>query len=325
VTRHLRISLVLLGILVLGTSNLSAVISTISGSHTTGSVKGSWRLLPPGAGSGSLNSVLCPDGTTACGYFTQQSASGYSFLNDPNAPSGKYWGWHGYDGTSNAATFMDSMVICQSGCNSAQHFTFGLTGGASLRLGNGTTQGLPWRNPTNDNGYFLSTPGPSGITIQFGYTGSNNNWNQLYVKSFDFYWGSADTWNSISLTDVLGHVTTFNGSDFCSNQNNSCFGFADPNHQSPPPNGPDITSALIDFSALADVNGNIYPWTSVTFSSTYPAFELDNLQFVLTTYPSAGDANPGSAATPTPEPSSLLLLGSGIAGISQLLRNKFRR
>jgi len=97
---------------------------------------------------------------------------------------------------------------------------------------------------------------------------------------------------------------------------------------------------LIDFAALPDSNGKIDPFTSVTFSSCNPltsgqggyvagltstcasAFELDNLQFLFATCSSSGCTGPTLA--PVPEPSSIALLGPGIAGIFLLVRRKFR-
>jgi hypothetical protein len=172
-----------------------------------------------------------------------------------------------------------------------------------------------------DMSYYLSTAGASSsVTITFP---KNAQGVQQYAKQFDFYWGSVDTWNSVTFTDILGNRTSFTGSDLCSNTTGSygCFNIA--GTDTPPTM--DVNGAVVHFSTVADSAGIIYPWSSVTFTSSAPAFEFDNIRWYLagcTSGPCTSAATLGSNASPVPEPSSMLLMGTGIFGFATLLKRK---
>ena len=283
------------------------------------SIQGSWYIpssseAPNGCAS---NPVVCPSGVNNCGYFYIGSTTPPPYsLGGPISRTGAVQGWHGYqESIADQAGYLNGLSYCSSGCTpnpgngylsgNRGAFTFALNRGAALHNGDGTQSGNPWRNPTNDAGYFLSTPDSQGFTITFG-SPSINGCNGC-ITHLAFYWGSADPYNEITFLDSGNHVTTFRGSDF------PLIGFDSLDA--------DTDSVVIEFAMQS---GGL-PWQSVTFSSPCngtegvgigcigqdrPAFEIDDLQW---TYGASG---------PTPEPSCLLLLGSGVAGLGGLLRRR---
>jgi hypothetical protein len=175
-----------------------------------------------------------------------------------------------------------------------------LTGTSSLYTGWVPAQ---YRNPTSDGGYFLATADSSntpGITINFSSA----------IKDFAMYWGSVDSWNTITFTDTNNIPHSFTGANL-------------PSFNSFDPQGNNTSSILAHFS----VPSGGKPWTKVTFTSCdssgvcKPTFEFDNLEWMVA--PSGCcSSTPGN--TPTPEPSGLLWLGTGIAGIAARLRRTLR-
>jgi hypothetical protein len=106
------------------------------------------------------------------------------------------------------------------------------------------------------------------------------------------YWGSVDSWNTVTFTNTsTSPVTTYtvSGSDL---QNTAYF-----------------------------------PCATTSKPTCAPSFEFDNIEWVTCgscSAPISGVATGFSAAAPTPEPSSLLLLGSGVWGTAGWLRRRQR-
>jgi hypothetical protein len=160
-------------------------------------------------------------------------------------------------------------------------------------------------NPISDNGYYLSTANSTntpGITINFASP----------IKDFAMYWGSVDTWNTVTLKDTTGATHTLSGIQL-------------PSYTSWDPNGNNTTSILVHFSVPAGGK----PWTQVAFTSCdatglvcHPAFEFDDLEWVVA--PSGCCSVTNGTSSAVPEPSVLLLLGSGVAGLAGWLRRRVR-
>jgi PEP-CTERM motif len=327
-----RVSPWLIGCVIfgLGLSNLSATSQyfgsfTDKNSANANAVNASWSAYP--VATGTPPTTPCPTGVTGnCGYSRQAYGSNYSSL----APSGGITsvGWHSYSPTSlytcnsragsGAAFYMSNcLVVCTTNCTGTQHLSFSLGSNANLTQGGTGSNVNLFREPVSDDAYYLYTPGKSAITI----TPPSGQ----YFSAFDFYWGSVDTWNSITFTDTSGNTTTVYGTDLSS----SGFIISDPNHTCTSFSCADVTSATIGFTPYCTTGQNPVcapNWKSISFSACnssgvcYPAFEFDNLQFKLS-------SNLVGAPTysPTPEPSSMLLLGSGLGSVGVLLRRKLRR
>ena len=157
-------------------------------------------------------------GTPSGGYY-YSGDTGLSYLNPSGTTASPWLGWHHYDAsttyscpstcssTNNAQNYLNyHQVICLSTCGTTG-LTFSLAGSATLNLATDSSAHPQFREPLGeaDTSYYLSTAGASSVTITF----------PNYAKQFDFYWGSVDTWNSVTFTDILGNTTTFSGSDLC--------------------------------------------------------------------------------------------------------------
>ncbi len=151
----------------------------------------------------------------------------------------------------------------------------------------GSSDGLH-RAPTGDDTQYISVPNDaSGPPQQYVVTFSTTGNNY-----FGLYWGSLDAYNTITF-DTTGGTFTFSGTDL-SNLTGVPFDCY-------PLCGNPAASVYYNF----DINGGTI--NSVTLESSNRALEADNF------------------AVATPEPASLLLFGSGLAGLAGLLRRKMHR
>lgn len=127
---------------------------------------------------------------------------------------------------------------------------------------------VPYPDPANNSGSATATLG--GVYNYFG-----------------IFWGSVDTYNSLSFYNGSTLVASYTGTDIITP--NAANG-----NQSAP-----STNLYVNFLGLPDFD-------SFTMSSTQFAFEADNI-----------------AVSRVPEPATMLLLGTGLIGLAGLGRRKF--
>ncbi len=298
----------------------------------SGTVYGCWLLpkAPTGAGGSAAAPLLSTSGTT------NPCVNLYSLA--PTKDCGNYYstlgthafngtaGWHSYTppttGSTSASsqTYLNGLVTTGTG-----QLTFSLASGSVLERADGVapTTSEPWRNPTNDYGYFLTTNGTSnpGITLCAGAPtgGCTGGKETAGISEIAFYWGSVDPWNKIGFCNISGTCDYFYGTDlsgFTAAQ--TTFGMGAGNAQ----------SYVVDFKPTCSGICVSKPWAYITFTACdstttncHPAFELDNIEFTTSTTNFPGPGGP----TAVPEPTSMLLLGSGLGSIGMLLRRRLRR
>jgi hypothetical protein len=139
----------------------------------------------------------------------------------------------------------------------------------------GTTSGVAAAPYNDTTGYAAigSTTLPQSATLSLG----------AGVHYLGFYWGSVDSYNSISLYDGTTLIATYTGTDIINPAN----GFQG-----------STGSAFVNFNTN-NTNG-LDLITSVVFTSTQSAFEIDSI------------------ATAVPEPSTWALMVIGFAGLGFL-------
>jgi hypothetical protein len=121
---------------------------------------------------------------------------------------------------------------------------------------------------------------PLGDTTAYAYAGPGSSLTETFatpVSYFGLYWGSPDTYNTLSFTDTNG-VTTVWGEG-----------------------GTPVPGLVTNQTTPAYVNfwDSGVAWKSVTWTSSVAAFEFDN----------------AASGSPTPEPASVGLLAGGLLAI----------
>jgi len=326
---YVRIGLIALVALSLGSSGLATGYTTATYTNGTNSVKVTLY-----ATSSSSVQAATTKGTncanpTGCGYAL---------------PTAKV-------GSNAALVYWQGGTLPSGGTNP---LTFTLGTGAGLHAydqyapctfcnPNSFTSPEPWRSPSGDRGYILSandTATSPLATVGIKITPTTSG---AYFSALSFYWGSVDPWNTVIFTDAANSADTV----YVTGSNLSSQGVSVPctvpaNCTSASYNNTDVV-VLFQVGLLSDGKTLGDSWSSIQLLSCEatgtsgplttpcsPAFEIDQLQYARTSCTSYGVplgctapvTQSGETTSPTPEPTSLLLLGSGIAGIAGRLRRK---
>lgn len=286
--RHRSKWLVAVAVLIVWVSDLSATSNCPP--VTIGGLTACW------AQGSDIQSVPCPNGQT-CGSIATSVLVPTTFNGTT--------GWHNY--APSAATTAQQYLNNLS-TSSGAGITFALSANSNLQEGSVVDS---WRAPTADNGYYLETSGNSptsteSVMMTFGSDDGNGGCTGC-LNQFALYWGSLDSWNTITFTPWSGSAISLTGMQIASGLELGTLGQND------------TASFVLDFQ-VADG----HYWKSVTLSSTYAAFEFDNIAWDPVNCnpcaPTASSFSENAAPAAVPEPSSLILLCTSILGAAEWRR-----
>lgn len=178
--------------------------------------------------------------------------------------------------------FKTTVPVSQTETFDNQSLLWGWSGNRVVLTGSVAQASAPFGAYEKDTSYYVSVPAELSITPQSAtVTGLGGKFNY-----FGLWWGSVDTYNTISFYDGATLVASYTGQDILN-----------PN----PANGNQTAP-----SQNLYVNFYNLPWyDSFVMASSNYAFEADNIAIGI-----------------VPEPTTMLLLGFGLLGIAGVRRFK---